>query len=203
MCNNDHSPSEAVNSLTGKRLKGHGLNPVSRVPTLKISHGARHWKDCRYVFIGGACGPGRQQSPRIALVSSGGRHIPQIKINLVRENTIIIETINAVGHLRCCIRVCYCKDPLGAPGPKVAFLLLPITNDAPIEQWLDPKRSPMWPDPRPCGGLERGEGGQPLYFTFKVPVAIPDQVDQMEAFLGFTAADLFTAAAGIGIRMQV
>ena len=52
-------------------------------------------------------------------------------------------------------------------------------------------------------GFERGEGGQPLDFTFKVPVAIPDQVDQMEAFLGFTAADLFAAAAGIGTRMQV
>ncbi|KAJ6093095.1 hypothetical protein N7486_008384 [Penicillium sp. IBT 16267x] len=47
------------------------------------------------------------------------------------------------------------------------------------------------------------KGGQPLDFTFKEPVATPDQVDQMEAFLGFTAADLFAAAVGIGIRMQV
>lgn len=51
--------------------------------------------------------------------------------------------------------------------------------------------------------FERGEGGQPLDFTFKVLVAIPDQFDQMKVFLGFTAADLFAAAAGIGIRMQV
>lgn len=51
--------------------------------------------------------------------------------------------------------------------------------------------------------FEGGEVGQPLGYTSKVPVVILDQVDQMEAFLGFTAADLFAAAAGIGIRMQV
>ena len=100
MCNNDYSQSEAVNSSdreqTEKPLAESG-QPSSNA--LRISHGApRHWRDCRLVLIGGACGPGRQETPRIALVSSGGRHIPfqEIKQNPHERNTITLDKFNSV-----------------------------------------------------------------------------------------------------------